>query len=123
MIKLRKYVYGWVNYSKEFYINNKFGGFTVGPFMWIKEKYKNDVGLLEHEKYHAKQFWKLPFLGMVLYGLSQRWRYKEEITAYKIQLSYVPNHMKDSRRRKFAEFISTRYKLDVPVYRAYEDLG
>ena len=43
-----------------------FGGTTQGPVIKIRPKYKGDMGLLEHEKTHVRQWYALTGLGLVL---------------------------------------------------------
>jgi len=85
-------------------------GIAVGPLIFIRPKYKDDKGLLEHEKEHVRQFWKYLGINGLLYFFSQKWRYKFELDAYKVQLKYSTN--KDASAKLFAGYIINNYKLD-----------
>jgi len=83
----------------------KMGGLTIGPFVFLKEKYREEkslstIGLLEHELTHVRQFYdpRKWFWGKL------RW----EVEAYKAQLEWVPD-----RIDTFAWYIATRYGLDI----------
>ena len=97
-----------------------FGGVTQGPIIKILPKYKYDVGLLEHEKTHVRQWyfwlavgllfgtmltllvspalWPLfglaPFLHQLLYKFVRRYRCWCEVQAYRKQITvggYISN--------------------------------
>lgn len=97
-----------------------FGGSTQGPFIKILSKYKDDLGLLQHEKAHVQQWyiwlaigllfctgltllvsvslWPLyglaPVLHQLLYKFVRPYRRWCEVRAYRKQISvggYVSN--------------------------------
>jgi hypothetical protein len=79
-------------------------------FIKIRPSYKDDIGLLNHEIEHVRQFWRYGLLvHQVLYPLSKQYRLKCEVEAYKIQLKYYT----DDRTELFAEFICNNYSLNV----------
>ena len=43
-----------------------FGGTTQGPIIKILPKYKDDAGLLEHEKTHVRQWYAVLAIGLLL---------------------------------------------------------
>ena len=45
---------------------NGFGGTAQGPVIKILSKYKDDAGLLEHEKTHVRQWYAVLALGLLL---------------------------------------------------------
>ena len=45
---------------------DKFGGETRGPLISIRPKYSADVGLIEHEKTHVRQWYVVLALGLLL---------------------------------------------------------
>jgi len=47
-------------------IPNNFGGYTIGPWVRIRPKYKDDVGLHNHEYEHVRQFWVASFIGIFI---------------------------------------------------------
>ena len=85
------------------------GGGAYGPLIFIRPKYVNDIGLLEHEKTHCKQWWRTFGIHMFLYFFNSKYRLKSEVEAYRVQLTY------GGSAHRFAEFISTRYDLDVSI--------
>lgn len=48
---------------------NGFGGTAQGPLIKILTKYKDDDGLLEHEKVHVRQWYAVLVLGLLLGAL------------------------------------------------------
>lgn len=88
---------------------------TLGPFILIKPEYRGDLGLLEHEKVHVKQFYKYFPVFPLMYLVSKKFRLKVELEAYKKQLEYSPNS-----KDRFAEFLATKYSLDISKEHAYD---
>ena len=91
------------------------------PFIFIRKKYRDDIGLHAHEAMHSKQAWRhiLPPIHAIRYALSKSYRLKCEVEAYREQLKYYP----DDRRLLFAEFISCDYGLDINYASALELLN
>jgi hypothetical protein len=50
-------------------IDQKFGGYAIGPFVRIRPKYKDDIGLHIHEYEHVNQFWFATILSAILIGI------------------------------------------------------
>jgi hypothetical protein len=96
---------------KVFYTNSciasRFAAETYGPFIFIRPSYSLDVGLLEHEKTHVKQFWKNPLFGL-FYMFSKKSRFAYEAEAYREQLKYNPD-----KAELYASFLSTKYNLGI----------
>ena len=101
-------------------IKEGFGGMANAFTIRIRPKYKNDIGLLEHEKVHVKQFWRTLGIYCILYPLSKEYRLKSEVEAYRKQLEFCED--KKYSRMLFADNISTKYKLDITKVRAYDYL-
>ncbi len=82
------------------------------PVILIRPKYKDDLGLLEHEKVHVKQAWRnvFPPIHAIRYSLDKSYRLDCEIEAYRKQLEHSPGN-----ELLFASFISTDYALDISV--------
>lgn len=53
----------WIKYTQK--IVNGFGGTAQGPLIKILPKYKDDVGLIEHEKTHVRQWYAVLSLGLL----------------------------------------------------------
>jgi len=101
--------YGVVFYTG-LLVPDKFGGVTLGPFIFICPKYLCDRGLLEHELMHTRQIWRgLIIVPCLRYWLSKKWRLEYEVEAYREQMKWYH----DDRSAKFATSISTKYGLDV----------
>lgn len=114
---------------------NGFGGTTQGPLIKLLPKYKNDVGLIEHEKTHVRQwyaamvFWLFvctllallvspacwtacgvaPCVHQVLYKFVRPYRRWCEVQAYRKQITvggYTSN--------EFAvTFLAEKYELNL----------
>lgn len=96
-----------------FYVETMEGGFagkSHGFFIRIKADCKDDIGLLQHELTHCKQHYRTFLLHGCLYLFSQKYRYRAEIEAYRVQLQYSSN--KERSAIKFANFIATKYNID-----------
>ena len=53
-----------VHYTEK--LANGFGGTAQGPLIKILSKYKDDAGLLEHEKTHVRQWYAVLAIGLLL---------------------------------------------------------
>jgi|WetSurMetagenome_2_1015567.scaffolds.fasta_scaffold283328_3 hypothetical protein len=94
----------------------EFAGRAFGPVIVIKPEYRNDRGLLEHEREHVRQFWShFPVHGL-LYALSKKYRLRMEVLAYRKQLLFYP----DDRTTLFAGYIASKYGLNITGAQAYE---
>jgi hypothetical protein len=67
------------------------GGYCMGPYVRIRTKYKDiDVGILNHELVHAKQwysgFWSCFLIHPLRYKFDAGYRYDCELEAYRVQL-------------------------------------
>jgi len=111
----------YLKFYTNMFVGRGFAGTTYGPFIFIRPEYRDDKGLLEHEKVHVKQFWRSLGLHGIFYNLSKKYRFKCEVEAYRKQLEYVEWGV-EPIRRKFAEFIANKYNLNVSVDEAYEKL-
>lgn len=47
-------------------LTNEFGGTAQGPLIKMLSKYKDDMGLLEHEKMHVRQWYAVLGFGLLL---------------------------------------------------------
>lgn len=103
--------YYYVMYIEK--LPDKFGGIAQGPLIKLRSKYKDDTGLIEHEKTHVHQWyfclavglflsailttfaslslWPLfflaPFLHQLLYRFVRPYRCWCEIRAYRKQIA------------------------------------
>ncbi len=111
-----------------------FGGYTRAFLVYIKPKYKDDVGLHEHEYMHVKQWWVTTFLSClaiylaslhfgfdagfslvgigfysILYDAIPWFKLRMEVQAYRKQMQCYP----DDRSTFFAYVIANKYDLKV----------
>lgn len=118
-----KFVYGClpaiVIYNDSL-VPEKFGGITWVFFILLREKYKTDQGILEHELVHVRQLYRTLFLSPLIYLRSKKYRLKCEVEAYRKQLSYYPD--KADSLRWMSNAISTKYKLNITAAEAYRKL-
>jgi hypothetical protein len=82
---------------------------TRGPVILIRPEYRNDRGLLEHEKVHRRQWLRTLGLHSLLYLFSEDYRLRAEVEAFREQLKHYP----DDRRLKFAQLIAENYGIDI----------
>jgi len=86
-------------------------GYAKGYKIYILNKYKNDVGILEHEKTHVRQwFYFLTFPFSFLYSNFKWFKLWAEVQAYKVQLKNNPPEWPDYTEL-YAKFIVKNYKL------------
>lgn len=102
-----------VFYTNLFVLKNS-AGTTRGPFIFIRPEYKDDIGLLEHEKIHVKQWWKNPLFHGIMYLFSEKYRLNCEVEAYKEQLKHCPAN----RRTLFAKYLVKDYNLKITLDKA-----
>ncbi len=95
-------------------------GRAYGVFVRIKEKYKDDEGLLQHELQHIRQFYRTLMLHPLLYKFSARYRYNAELECYRVQLRYAKN--KDRTLKYFVKLLTTRYGLKLDAKSVENDL-
>jgi len=91
-------------------------GVAYFMFIKIKKKYQYDVGLLNHEILHVKQLYKLLIIfHVILYRFNERYRYKCELEAYRVQLNSYDDSQIDRIKTidLFAKAIMSKYNLDV----------
>jgi hypothetical protein len=59
--------YYLIKYAEQ--LPNGFGGTAQGPLIKILPKYKKDVGLIEHEKTHVRQWYAVTALGILFFAM------------------------------------------------------
>lgn len=101
-----------------FYTNRlvpaRFDALTIGPAILMRPRCRGDIGLLEHELVHVRQ-WRRSFgLFWPLYLFSRKHRLRYELEAYRRHLEFAP----DSAAH-FAQLLGTQYRLNLPVEQAY----
>lgn len=99
-------------FYNDFFVPSRFAAITVGFVILIRPKYKDDVGLLEHEKTHVRQFFRhFMFLYSFRYTFIKSWRLKYEAEAYQEQLKWSKDKAKDFQL--FASFLVEKYRLNI----------
>jgi len=91
-------------------------GCARGIFILIRPQYKDDIGLLAHERVHVKQYVRSFGLSGILYKLSKKHRYKYELEAFKRQVAVSGSHTADHLASRLAE----NYGLDITKEQALE---
>ncbi len=119
------------------------GGMTRGPFIFIRPKYRGDIGLLEHEKTHIAQWWIVTLLAVaaimaighlgyglpllqaagfapiavgvysLLYGTVSPFRLWCEVQAYRVQLAHYSD--RDALAVVLGRFLAEKYGLSISV--------
>lgn len=98
-----------------------FAGTAKFWFVKIRPEYKEDVGLLEHEKEHVRQFYKFSLFHCLAYGRLDRYTLWCEVRAYRKQLRYPPATQGQERYRDlYAGYLSAKYGLDLSKEEAKE---
>ena len=91
----------------------RFAGYHVVDIVFIRPEYKDDEGLIQHELTHVKQ--NLRTLGWS--GIKQYWnkehKLDRECEAYAVQLQYVPVAKQEVMRRRFVNYMYTKYDLGM----------
>lgn len=90
-----------------------FAAITLGPLIFIRSKYRDDVGLRRHEETHRAQCYRSFGLAPLLYLVSKKHRLAQEVEAYRVQLQYSPGC-----EALFASFLATKYRLNISVSQA-----
>lgn len=101
-------------YTRSQFLLRGFAGRTYGPVAFIHSDYRDDEGLKAHEQCHIDQFWRNP-LKVLLSPFVKDWLLDLEVEAYRVQKKYSPQHT-----QLYAEFISSRYGIDITCTEALE---
>ena len=84
-------------------------GCCRGFLIFIRPKYRYDLGILAHERLHRWQWIRTLSLHSWLYLLVPEYKLAAEVEAYKEQAKHYP----DDRLPRFAKFISRDYGLKI----------
>lgn len=102
----------------DWFIPARLAACTRGPFIFIRPAYKDDAGLLAHEKVHVKQWLRTLGLHGLLYLLFDKYKLASEVEAYKVQASLYS----DDRRPQLAAHLATHYGLNITQHEALKRL-
>jgi len=89
------------------FIPERYSAINLFFVILIRPKFRNDVGLLAHERVHTRQVLRSFGLHIIMYHLSKNWRLKSVIEAYKVSVKYG---MKIDRA---ALLIASNYDLEI----------
>jgi hypothetical protein len=105
-----------------FYTNNfiakNFAGCTRGPFIFIRPEYRNDAGMLAHEKVHVRQWFRTLGIHPLLYALSNSYKLRCEVEAYREQAKYDA----DDCSATYAGYLSELYGFNITKEEALRKL-
>lgn len=110
-----------VLYSRRL-VGQGFAGRSFGVAIAIHPDYRDDTGLLAHELEHCRQFYRSLGVSAVLYALSKRQRYRQELACYRIQLAHQPRLQRRYYAGLYAQFIVDKYRLRVDYDTVLTDL-
>lgn len=108
-------------------IPERFGAYiTWGVIINIRDKYRDDEGLHQHEYLHVRRAVRSLFYYWWKYKRNEGFRYRAELECYRKQLQYPPASLFKDRMwyiNKFANFICMKYGLDVDHMKVVKDLS
>ena len=84
-------------------------GSSHGSVICIRPKYRDDIGLLEHERVHVRQFWRNPLLFNFRYAFGRHYRMAYEAEAYAAQAKCYA----DDRVPVLAARLANKYDLGI----------
>jgi len=80
----------------------------------IREKYKQDLGIINHEMTHYRQYKRLFWYHSTMTMLSQKYRLKIELEAYTEQVKAY-RYTKKSDYKWIVNSLYAKYDLDMPI--------
>jgi hypothetical protein len=90
------------------------GGQAHGPVVVIREKYKDDEGLLRHELTHVWQWWLTLGFHPLLYLFVRPYRLWAEVAAYRRQMKHPDrNGNRMTAAQAAACLMLPRYEFDL----------
>ena len=92
-------------------IPKKFGGLSVGIIVFIRPKYKDNEGLIQHELTHIKQNLRTCLWSGFKQNWSKQHMLDRECEAYAVQLTYSSN--KSSHKKCYVDFMYNKYNLGM----------
>ena len=102
-------------------VRDEFAGVSYGPWIKIRNEYKDDNPLLQHELTHCKQWYRtLGIHGLLVMFKNKKHILKSEVEAYAVQASLQDPADLWSRIDLYAGFIADRYGLDITKFKAKE---
>jgi hypothetical protein len=90
--------------------NKTYDATTFFNIIFIREKYRDNEAILQHEITHARQFYRTCGLHFFLYLLSPKYRLYSEIEAIKVQLKFM---ITGYRYSVIAKYIFENYGIEM----------
>jgi hypothetical protein len=104
-----------LTFYTNFGIPARFAAYTRGPFIFIRPAYRDDAGLLAHERVHVRQWLRTLMLHPLLYALSDKYKLASEVEAYREQSKYDS----DDCTLQYAGYLAHNYSLSISVADAH----
>jgi hypothetical protein len=95
-----------------FGIQEGLDGCARGPFIFIRPEFRDNYGLIEHEKVHVKQFWRTFGLHGLFLFFSKKYKLKSEIEAYHRQMDVLNDHS-DGIYNRITKILHDEYDLGL----------
>lgn len=100
----------------------RFDARSFGVVVAVHPDHRDSRPLLEHELQHCRRFYRSLGVSAILYLLSKRSRFKQEVECYRVQLSHMSPISRTPAVERFARCIVSDYGLDVTFDEAYAAL-
>jgi len=91
----------------------KFSGYHVGTTVIIRPDYADDEGLIQHELTHVKQNIRTLGISGIRQYFDKNHKLNRECEAYAVQLQYVPQPQQDVMKKRFVNYIYSKYDLGM----------
>lgn len=69
------------------FVRPGFAATTRGPLIFIRPEYRQDIGLLEHERVHVRQWLRTIGLHSLLYAISKTYRLSADAALTRLRQS------------------------------------
>jgi hypothetical protein len=100
------------------FIPDRFAAYTVAFIILMRPTHRADYALIAHERTHVKQFWRTLGLHGLMYPLSEKYRYKSELEAHRVEYQMAPE-----RLDRLASSLARNYGLEISFGRAREEIS
>ncbi len=94
-------------------------GISLGPAVFVQQRYLADEATILHELVHSRQFWRNGLiLHFLRYWLSRSYRLRMEVEAFRAELAWRSPREYPSQLEQAAQALSGRYGLRLPPEQA-----
>jgi len=111
-------------------IPSKFAGYHIATLALVRPSHEDDEGLIQHELTHVKQNIRTLGISGVRQYFDKNHKLDRECEAYAIQLQYVPQPQQDVMKKRFVNYIYSKYDLGMSknyirrrFFKHIEDIG